>query len=84
MRDMKTGILLSKVAEEGKFKVKNFNSCLSQRRRLCALGFTQGTEFELKRRDCCGACSVEVRGCRFVLDPDTANSIICEPLLPEC
>ena len=74
-------ITLNKAALGGRFRVKNFVSCIAQRRRLCALGLTQGTEFELRRRECCGACSVVVRGCCLVLDPDSASSIICEPML---
>ena len=75
---------LSNAKLGGRFRVKNFSSCLKQRRHLCALGLTQGVEFELKRRECCGACSVVVRGCCLVLDPDSASSIICEPLSAAC
>ena len=77
---MNTATTLSQACLGGKFRVIDFASCLAQRRHLCALGLTQGTEFELRRRECCGACSVVVRGSCLVLDPDSANSIICEPL----
>lgn len=81
---MKTELTLNKVSKKGRFIVKNFASCLAQCRHLCALGLTQGTEFEITRHDCCGSCSVEVRGCCFVLDPETAKCIICESLPLDC
>lgn len=76
--------VLSKATLGGRFRVTDFVSCLKQRRHLCALGLTQGTEFELRRRECCGACSLIVRGSCLVLDPDSASCIICEPLPVAC
>ena len=71
---------LSKVVACGKFRVKNFAACINLRRRLCALGLTQGAEFELKGRECSGSCHLLIRGCGLVLDPESADCIICEPL----
>ncbi|MBQ4133113.1 MAG: ferrous iron transport protein A [Desulfovibrionaceae bacterium] len=73
-------IRLSKAASCGKFRVKKFAACLDERRRLCALGFTQGAEFELKCRECSGTCHVQVKGCGLILDSASADCIICEPL----
>lgn len=79
-------ILLSSAPQGGRFRVKRHLSCMRQRRHFCALGLTPGTEIELRRRECCGACSLMVRDGCLVLDPESASSIVCEPvqLAPGC
>lgn len=70
---------LSKATSGGKFRVKDFLSCTDQRRHLCALGLTQGVEFELTHREG-GVYHILVRGCGLLLDSESADCIICEPL----
>ena len=70
---------LSKVTSGGRFRVKDFLTCADRRRHFCALGLTQGAEFELKHREG-GVCHVMVRGCGLLLDSNSADCIVCEPL----
>lgn len=56
-------------------RIRSLTGRSCDRSRLCALGFTPGTEIEVSA--CCGGLRVRLRNSCVVLDSDLAQSIVC-------
>jgi ferrous iron transport protein A len=70
------------LAEGQKARISTVTGTASERSRLCALGFTPGTEVEVSH--CGGGQHVRIRNTCLVLDQGTAGSIVCRSDDAEC
>lgn len=59
-----------------KARIRSLSGRTCDRSRLCALGFTPGTEVEVS--SCCGGRRVRLRNSCVVLDASMAQSIMCD------
>lgn len=59
-----------------KARIRSLTGRNCDRSRLCALGFTPGTEIQVSA--CCGGHRVRLRNSCVVLDAGMAQSILCD------